>query len=151
MDLERIERLIELMKQTGVAEISVEQPDYKISIKRGGSPTATPKATVEPAAEPHAPGSPGVVEVRAHMLGIFRHGDGSDPSSRPKVGDPVAAGQILGTIEAMKVHSEVHAPVTGTIQAVLVGEEASVEYGQPLFTILPETEQADVAPQEEQQ
>lgn len=148
MDLERIERLIELMKQTGVAEISIEQPDYKISIKGAGS-SAAAKSAAEQAAEPEATAGAGVVEVRAHMLGIFRHGDGSGPASGVEVGERVAAGQILGTIEAMKVHSEVHSPVAGTIKEVLVGEGASVEYGQPLFTILPETEQADVVLEQE--
>jgi acetyl-CoA carboxylase biotin carboxyl carrier protein len=148
MDLERIERLIELMKQTGVSEISIEQPDYKVTIKRGGSAEAAPAALAEPAAQGEVPQAPGLVQVHAHMLGIFRHGDGEDPATRADVGAWVTAGQTLGTIEAMKVHSEVRSPVSGTVEEVLVGEEASVEYGQPLFTIMPKTEHADVPPEQ---
>jgi acetyl-CoA carboxylase biotin carboxyl carrier protein len=136
------------MKQTGVDELSVEQPDFKISIKRGGASAAPGKPTVEVtsafAAEPVASTTGETVQVTAHMLGIFRHGDVSDPASRADVGDWVTAGQVLGTIEAMKVRSEVRSSVSGTVEEILVSDDASVEYGQPLFTILPKTEQADV-------
>jgi len=147
MDLERIERLIELMKQTGVDELSVEQPDLKISIKRGGASAAPGKPAVDVTSVANAESAPTTgetVQVTAHMLGIFRHGDVSDPASRTDVGDWVTAGQVLGTIEAMKVRSEVRSSVSGTVEEILVSDDASVEYGQPLFTILPKTEQADV-------
>lgn len=153
MDLERLQRLIDLMKQTGVTELSIEQPDFKVSVKRGSvSPaTAKPAAAQEAAAQPEQPAGEATVQVRAPLLGVFYHGDGSDPNTRVDVGDWVTAGQVLGTIEAMKVRNEVRAPVSGVVEKILVGEEAPVEYGQPLFTILSRTEEANVVVEPAQQ
>jgi len=148
VDIERIRRLIDLMKESGVAELSIEQPDLKISIKRAGAPAQGAQAA-------HA--APGIaeseslavplalqpVEVLAQRVGVFHHGDGSDPASVVRAGRRVAAGQVLGTIEAMKVKDEVRCPLSGTVSEVLVEDRAAVQYGQVLFRLTPEMEQGD--------
>ena len=145
MDLERVQRLIDLMKQSGVSELTIEQPDFKVSIKRGGSPahhaSSVPQAAgAEPSAEPLTllP-----IEVLAQLVGVFHHGDGSDPASVVRVGRQVAAGQVLGSIEAMKVRNEVRSPVSGRVSEVVVGDGAAVQYGQVLFRVTPEMEHGD--------
>jgi biotin carboxyl carrier protein len=145
MDIERIQRLIDLMKQSGVAELSIEQPDLKISIKRGGAPAKGAQAVPDIAeGDSSAAGlTLQPVEVLAQRVGVFHHGDGSDPASVVRVGRKVAAGQVLGTIEAMKVKDEVRCPLPGTVSEVLVEEGAAVQYGQVLFRLTPEMEQGN--------
>jgi acetyl-CoA carboxylase biotin carboxyl carrier protein len=145
MDIERIQRLIDLMKQSGVAELSIEQPDLKISIKRGGAPAKGAHAAPDIAeGDSSAAGlTLQPVEVLAQRVGVFHHGDGSDPASVARVGRKVAAGQVLGTIEAMKVKDEVRCPLAGMVSEVLIEDGAAVQYGQVLFRLTPEMEQGN--------
>ena len=157
MDLTRIEELIELMRRSGLMELSLELPDYKVSIKRGAE--AQP-ATVAPealeaaspvsqeatvAAEPETSAQP----VVAPVVGVFHNGGMLDPRETVKVGDRVEEGQLLAAIEAMKVPNELHAPVGGTISRLLVEDGAAVEYGQTLLFIQPD-EDGEAGEDEEQ-
>jgi len=133
------------MKQNGVTELSIEQPEFKVSIKRGGSAGHQAAEAHQGAQEEPAAGALRLqpVEVLAHLVGIFHHGDGADPASVARAGRQVAAGQVLGSIEAMKVRNEVRSPVSGRVSEVLVGEGAAVQYGQVLFRVEPEMERTD--------
>ena len=147
MDLERVEELIDLMQRSGVTHLSLELPDYKVSISRApeepqvGTPARRedhPEQSETPEeAEAQAP-SEEVVPVVAPLVGVFHNGGMLDPREIIREGDHVTEGQLLAAIEAMKVPNELRAPVGGVISRLLVEDGCPVEYGQTLFLIKPE-------------
>jgi len=149
MDLKRVEQLIELMRRSGVTQLCLELPDYKISIKRGpegegshpipGETAKTEKPGVSPQAPPEAerqvaPAMP----VLSPVVGVFHNGGMVTPREIVREGDRVQKGQLLAAIEAMKVPNELRAPVSGVVSKLLVRDGDPVEYGQELFLIEPE-------------
>lgn len=148
MDLKQIEDLIELMRRSGVTQLSLELPDYKVSIKRGAAePDEEIASTLQagPAqaefpseAETAAPPARDTVSVASPVVGVFHNGGMIGPREMIKEGDRVHGGQLLAAIEAMKVPNELRAPVSGIIASMLVEDGAAVEYGQTLFLIEPE-------------
>jgi acetyl-CoA carboxylase biotin carboxyl carrier protein len=142
MDVERVEALVNLMKAEGIAELTIESPDFKVSIKRE-LPPATGGASAAPEVAPVGPYAPqapeGVTEagplaVRSPAVGRLQLAEGV------AVGRVVAAGQVLAVVEAMRIPNEVRSPAAGTILEILATEGAVVEYGQPLITIEPSPE-----------
>jgi biotin carboxyl carrier protein len=147
MDLERIEELIDLMRRSGVTQLSLELPDCKVSITRAGEPGAPeppPPAAADPgaAARPLEAAPVGSAReptvITSPVVGLFRNGGGSQSRGALVLGDRVTRGMLLATIEAMKVPNEVRSPVDGVVSAVFVEDGATVEYGQRLFAIEPE-------------
>jgi len=151
MDLKQIEQLIELMRKSGVMQLSLELPDYKVSITRdaGGeeATTVAPSATGVAAAgsEPGGQAQPATrveaspaLPVSSPVVGVFYNGGTSDRREMIKEGDRVQAGQLLAAIEAMKVPNELRAPVNGVVAKLLAQDGQPVEYGQTLFLIAPE-------------
>ena len=146
MDVERVEALVNLMKAEGIAELTIESPDLKISIKRNlaGSPGSAPVlvAESEPGGQP-SPQAPqgaaadvatGPVAVTSPAVGRLQLAEGV------AAGHLVAAGQVLAIVEAMRIPNEVRAPAAGTVLEVLATEGSVVEYGQLLMTIEPSRE-----------
>ena len=139
--LERIKELIAIMRESGVTELAVELPDFKITLKREGS-----EVEVEsPGRRDAAPG-PGAIDselfpILASMVGMFRAA--TDHSPKVAVGDLVTAGQIIGAVEVMKVPNDIRSPVTGIVREVLAEDGAAVEFGQALMLIEPSMVMAD--------
>jgi len=135
------------MRRSGVTQLAVELPDYKISITRGPGPHETP-APVEapmveaapgaPATPPAEPESSAGVPVVSPVVGIFHNGGMIDPRETLREGDRVHEGQLLAAIEAMKVPNEIRCPADGVVTRVLVDDGAAVEYGETLFLIQPD-------------
>jgi len=148
VEIREIEELIELMQRSGVSELSIEKPDYKVSIKRspesgGRSAPGAPEGGAEPAAEEPLANvtiTAEVVPVVSPVVGVFHNGGTSEPREPVRAGDRVEENQLLAVIEAMKVPHEVRAAVAGVIAEAPVEEGAAVEYGQRLFLIQPEEE-----------
>ncbi len=154
-DLKEIEDLIELMRRSGVSELSLELPDYKVSIKRALESEAAPAPTSAanaPKAE-NAGSAQGeaaadvtivaeVISVVSPVVGVFHNGGMEEPRTRVNAGDRVEEGQLLAVIEAMKVPNEVRAPASGVVAQVLVEDGAPVAYGDRLFLIQPVQEDA---------
>jgi len=147
VDLKRVEELIDLMRRSGVTQLAVELPDYKISITRGPGPRERPVSVEMPAVEaaPAAPAAPPAetesgtgVPVVSPVVGIFHNGGMLDPREVVREGDRVHEGQLLAAIEAMKVPNEIRCPADGVVQRVLVDDGAAVEYGETLFLIQPD-------------
>lgn len=146
MDLRQVEELIELMRRSGVTELSLELPDYKIQIKRGpegeqitGSAearTANPAAQTAAAANKAQAGD--TLAVVSPVVGVFHNGGMVEPREMIEEGQRVEKGQLLAAIEAMKVPNEVRAPASGMLARVLVRDGAPVEFGEMLFLIQPE-------------
>lgn len=137
-------RLTELEVRSGDTVLRLRRPPprqkkgdkpARVKVPGGSGPAAAGNSattssvvagTTGASASPPAP-------VTAHMVGVFRAG-------RPPIapGDLVKAGQVVGQIEAMRLMNDIVAPGAGRVQAVFVSEGQPVEYGQPLFEIIPQ-------------
>jgi len=141
MDIQKIKDLIALMNESGVSELAVELPDYKITIKRdrdAPAPAAEqPAQEPRPAAAAEAPPAD-LVTVSAPMVGIFLLGGGDEGRPALEPGQLVEQGQVIAAIESMKVPNDVPAPATGRIEEILVADGSPVEFGQPLMRITPQ-------------
>jgi acetyl-CoA carboxylase biotin carboxyl carrier protein len=148
MDLRKLKKLIDLVQESGIAELEMTEGEEKVKIVKGGtsvpeiiyrpqSPpvtvaSATPVALVTP---PEAsPESEGHV-VKSPMVGTFYRSGAPGAKSFVEVGDAVKAGQTVCIIEAMKLMNEIEADKDGIIKAILVENGQPVEFGEPLFTI----------------
>ncbi len=149
MDLEPVQALIDLMRESGVTHLSLELPDFKVSITRGEEGTevkgvgeanqAEPsQAEVEQAEGEREPVESAGLPIASPVVGVFHNGGMLDPREMVRVGDRVEEGQLLAAIEAMKVPNELRAPVSGRVTQLLVEDGSAVEYGQTLFVIEPE-------------
>jgi len=147
MDLRKLKKLIDLVQESGIAELEITEGEEKVRISRAGSTVqaaamTTPQATTMLAAAPAAvaavpetPAEPVGHVVKSPMVGTFYRS--SAPGSKPfvEIGQSVNAGDTLCIIEAMKLLNEIEADQGGVIKSVLVENGQPVEYGQPLYLI----------------
>ncbi len=148
MDLRKLKKLIDLVQESGIAELEITEGEEKVRINRIGNamqttvmnmPHAAPVAAAPGAAAAAvAPDTPAVPEghvVKSPMVGTFYLS--SAPGSKPfvEMGQSVNAGDTLCIIEAMKLLNEIEADQGGSVKAILVENGQPVEYGQPLFII----------------
>ncbi len=153
MDLRKLKKLIDLVEESGIAEIEVTEGEEKVRITRTResapaapvhytlpSPApvaAAPVAAAPVAASEAAPATPAVSghTMTSPMVGTFYRAP--SPASPPfaEVGQRVSEGDTLCIIEAMKLMNEIEADASGTIKAILVGNGEPVEFGEPLFVI----------------
>jgi acetyl-CoA carboxylase biotin carboxyl carrier protein len=143
VDTKMVRELAELLAETGLTEIEVEDGDRKIKVSRAAPVAAAPAPAISVAA-PAAPAPAAAAEpaapdisnaVRSPMVGtayLFPE-PGADPFI--KVGDKVSAGDTLMIIEAMKVMNPITAPAAGTVKQILIENAQPVEYDQPLVVI----------------
>ncbi len=163
MNQKELKELIDFLIEKDISEFELERGDVKVRIKRGGE-TAAPviahampmtamPMVAPPAQASHAPAAaaappasasapPAAAEEELHtvkspIVGTFYEAPGPGALPFVKVGDQVAAGQVLCIIEAMKLMNEIEADASGEIVKVLVNNGQPVEYGQPLFAIRP--------------
>jgi acetyl-CoA carboxylase biotin carboxyl carrier protein len=145
VDTNLVRELAELLAETGLTEIEVEDGDRKVRVARGGgvmmaaAPQAmapAPASAPAPAAAP-TPDAPAAVEGALKSPRVGTVYLTPEPGAQPfvKVGDSVKQGDTLLIIEAMKVMNPIAADKTGTIKAVLVENAQPVEYDQPLVVI----------------
>ena len=133
MDVEKIEELIRVLEGSPNEELCVQKGDYRVCIKKGAKPASTPaKTSAQPggAPVPAAAIEPEERFVTAPMVGIFHVVDGI-----AQVGAAVSEGQVVGSIESMKLANDVVCRVAGIVAEVLVEDGMPVEYGQPLFRV----------------
>jgi acetyl-CoA carboxylase biotin carboxyl carrier protein len=149
MDLRKLKKLIDLVQESGIAELEITEGEEKVKIVKGGEATVTPVAppagrpAAAPAPAPAAPsGTPAPAEpvqeghvLKAPMVGTFYRSASPESKAYVEVGQNVKAGETICIIEAMKLMNEIEADATGVIKAVLVENGQPVEYGQPLFLI----------------
>jgi acetyl-CoA carboxylase biotin carboxyl carrier protein len=146
IDTKLVRELAELLAETGLTEIEVEDGDRKIKVAKQGAPVATVQAVAAPAAAPALPlpaaaPAPAVAPaadpnaVKSPMVGTcyLSAEPGADPFI--SVGSAVKAGDTLLIIEAMKVMNPITAASGGTVTAILVDNGQPVEYDQPLVVI----------------
>jgi len=151
MDIRKVKKLIELLDESGIAEIEITEGEEAVRISRypqGAAVAAAPPAPVHvaPAAAPAAPAevaqAPAATEpeedgflVPAPMVGTFYAA--SSPGAAPyvQVGDRVKEGDTLCIIEAMKMMNQIEADVSGVVKSIRVQNGEPVEYGQTLIVI----------------
>ena len=143
LPLDQVEKVVELLRESGVGEIRVRRGEVEISVK--AMPEALPAAPQRPvsngvAPEPVevAPETNGLHAVRSPLVGTFYRAPAPGEESYVEVGDTVEAGQVLCIVEAMKMMNEIVADVSGEVVEVLAENSGGVEYDQPLFRLRPE-------------
>ncbi len=158
MTLEEIRELIQLVSETGVAELEVQRGENRVRIRLSFGNEAQHSASAihmaeaqpaeqRPAARPStpapAPAAPAhepdasLVLVKSPIVGTFY--ESSSPESQPfvRVGEKVAPGKVLCIIESMKLMNEIEADVSGIVESCIVKNGQPVEYGEALFGIRP--------------
>lgn len=148
MDIRKVKKLIELLEESGIAEIEITQGDDSVRISRFAANVAPPVAVAVPPAAAAAPPAPAAASplamaeaeedghvVTAPMVGTFYNA--ASPGSPPfvQVGDRVNVGDTLCIVEAMKMMNPIEAEVSGAIKSIRVQNGEPVEYGQILFVI----------------
>ena len=151
MDLRKLKKLIDLVQESGIAELEITEGEEKVKIVKGGAvmvaaapmmaapalpvaarPVAAPAAGAAPA-ESAAPQEGHV--VKAPMVGTFYRSPSPDAKPFVEVGQAVKEGDTICIIEAMKLMNEIEADASGAVKAILVENGQPVEYGQPLFIL----------------
>jgi len=144
MDLRKLKTLIDLVQDSGIAELEIKEGEETVRIIRVQQNSAAPAQVVQaapmaqsvavaPAAE--APALPSGHEVKSPMVGTFYRS--ASPGGTPfvEIGHTVKEGDPLCIIEAMKLLNEIDAERSGVIKAILVDNGDPVEFGEPLFII----------------
>lgn len=142
VDIALVRELAELLTQTGLTEIEVEDDDRKIRVARGGGTMVTHAPTMIAAAAPAAAAPPAAEAAPDHanalkspMVGTVYLTPEPDAANFVNLGDSVTEGQTLVIIEAMKVMNPIAADRAGKILAILVENAQPVEFDQPLVVI----------------
>lgn len=147
MDFQQIKELITLVNSTDIADVEIEEEDFRIRIRKERTEAnfvAVPG--VDQAAPLPAESSPeqiverngALVTVTAPMVGTFYRAPAPDADPFIQVGETITQGQILYIIEAMKMMNEIESEVKGVIKQILVENGEPVEYGQPLLLVDPQ-------------
>ncbi|MDV6327598.1 acetyl-CoA carboxylase biotin carboxyl carrier protein [Idiomarina sp. PL1-037] len=150
MDIRKIKKLIELVEESGVAELEITEGEESVRINRYSAqpapmqyapqpqqaPQQAPQSAPanQPAAEPASEEISGHV-VRSPMVGTFYEAPSPDAKPFVTVGSRVNAGETLCIIEAMKMMNQIEADKSGVVKQILVDNEEPVEFDQPLFII----------------
>jgi len=151
IDFDEIHRIIKLMDEKGLAEFELEIEGFKIKLARKApaapvfaappsAPAPAPAATANPGTivlpEPtEVPGS--LVHITSPMVGTFYRAPAPNAPPFVEVGEPVKKGQTLCIVEAMKLMNEIESEADGIVREILVENGKPVEFGQRLFTIVP--------------
>ena len=148
MDIRKIKKLIELLDESGVAEIEIKEGEESLRISRqttfapavapapiavaaAPAPVAAAVAAAEPVAEAEISGH----KVTSPMVGTFYRSSSPGSPVFTDVGKQVTEGETLCIIEAMKILNQIEADKSGTVKAILVENGQPVEFGQPMFII----------------
>jgi acetyl-CoA carboxylase biotin carboxyl carrier protein len=155
MDIKQIQDLIRFVAKSGVNEVSIEQNEFKITIKTNQPNTVSAPAPQYIAAAPEqhvvhvappAEAAPAPVPandeskyitIKSPMIGTFYRSASPDKPMLVNVGDEISAGSVLCIIEAMKLFNEIESEISGRVVKVLVDNSSPVEYDQPLFLVEP--------------
>lgn len=147
MDLKQIKQILDLIADSDVDEVSIEEGDFKIKVKKTGTieqvtytqpmhqalaPISAPLQPTE--ATPPTQAVTGDT-IKSPIVGTFYESSSPDSDPFVKVGSKVTKGQTLCIIEAMKIMNEIESEFSGTIKEILIPDATPVEYDQPLFII----------------
>ena len=159
MDFKQIQDLIKTINKSNISELSIEEKDFKITIRQKEDKLVTVAAPVAPvqavqalpampqapaaqaqapaAAAPAAAKEENYVTIKSPMIGTFYRRPSPDKPLFAEVGDEIQVGKVVCIIEAMKLFNEIESEVSGKIVKILVDDATPVEYDQPLFLVNP--------------
>src|ERR1700759_216052 len=164
MDYKQIQELIKLINKSNIGEVSIEENDFKITIKQKkdqslqqaiappayyqpqiaapppiqSAPPATQAKEVVPTSTETTTAKPdNLITIKSPMIGTFFKRPTPDKPAFAEVGDEIAPGKVLCIIEAMKLFNEIESEVSGKVVKILVDDASPVEYDQPLFLVEP--------------
>ncbi len=163
MEMKQIQELVKLINKSNISELSLEEGDFKITIKQAQTISETqfvayqaPMPQMMPAAAAQAPAiaapqaapaasapvaapaaSDKTITIKSPMIGTFYRSSAPDKPAFVSVGDEIKAGQVLCIVEAMKLFNEIESDISGRIVKVLIDDASPVEYDQPLFLVEP--------------
>ena len=153
MDIRKIKKLIELVEESGIAELEISEGEESVRISRSGAvapvapiqyaaaPVAAPvpapeAAPAESTAAPaESPATPAGHQVLSPMVGTFYRSPSPDAKSFVEIGQSVNVGDTLCIVEAMKMMNQIEADKSGVVTAILVEDGHPVEFDQPLVVI----------------
>lgn len=150
MDLRKIKKLIELLEESNLQEMEIQEGEESIRLSRGGvmsAPMMVPQMQAPVATSPVAEAvTPAVVEVAVDsanmdnaltspMVGTYYGAAKPGDPDFVKVGDKVAVGDVLCIVEAMKIFNQIEADRAGTVVSIMKESGDPIEYGEPLFII----------------
>ena len=151
MDIRKIKKLIELVEESGIAELEISEGEESVRISRNFSgqvttampqmmmqqaaPVAAPAAAAPVAAAPAADAAPSGHLMRSPMVGSFYRSSSPDAKPFAEVGQQVNVGDTLCIVEAMKMMNQIESDKAGLIKAILVENGQAVEFDEPLFII----------------
>ena len=155
MDFKQIQELIQLVNDSNIGEVTIEQKEFKITIRQKeeqitqvmaasmpqmqlpmqhmqSAPAALPVSGGPTSAAPS-----NTITIKSPMIGTFYRRPSPDKPNFVEVGDEVSTGKVVCIIEAMKLFNEIESEVKGKIVKILVDDASPVEYDQPLFLVEP--------------
>jgi acetyl-CoA carboxylase biotin carboxyl carrier protein len=164
MDFKQIQELIRMVNDSNIGEVTIEQKDFKITIRQkeeqitqvlsASMPSAPaygqlPQQPAQPSlpaaqgapsgqSQPAAAAAPSnTVTIKSPMIGTFYRRPSPDKPNFVEIGDEVSPGKVVCIIEAMKLFNEIESEVKGRIVKMLVEDASPVEYDQPLYLVEP--------------
>lgn len=162
MDFKQIQDLIKLVNDSNIGEVTIEQKEFRLTIKQKEEPVtqmiAAPlqapvysqaqasqqqagqlpsQTTAADMPKLEAPTPSNTITIKSPMIGTFYRRPSPDKTNFVEVGDEVTPGKVVCIIEAMKLFNEIESEVKGKIVKILVDDASPVEYDQPLFLVEP--------------
>ena len=162
MDFKQIQELIKLVNDSNIGEVTIEQKEFRLTIKQKEEQVtqmvagpmqapmyAQPMAAQQPLAssqpapsqqdkpKQESTASSNTITIKSPMIGTFYRRPSPDKSNFVEVGDDVNPGKVVCIIEAMKLFNEIESEVKGKVVKILVEDASPVEYDQPLFLVEP--------------
>lgn len=161
MDFKQIQELIKLVNDSNIGEVTIEQKEFRLTIKQKEEQVtqmvaapmqapvySQPQQMMQPASQPASqPGAEkptqetaapsNTITIKSPMIGTFYRRPSPDKSNFIEVGDEVSPGKVVCIIEAMKLFNEIESEVKGKVVKILVDDASPVEYDQPLFLVEP--------------
>jgi acetyl-CoA carboxylase biotin carboxyl carrier protein len=159
MDFKQIQELIKMINKSNIGELTIEQKDFKVTIKQkeehitqvvaaapaqqqpvySAAPASPATQLASGPAEKPRPEAPAAntITIKSPMIGTFYRKSSPDKPNLVDVGSDIAPGTVVCIIEAMKLFNEIESEVKGKIVKVLVEDASPVEYDQPLFLVEP--------------
>jgi acetyl-CoA carboxylase biotin carboxyl carrier protein len=157
MDFKQIQELIKMINKSQIGEVTIEQKDFRITIKQkeenitqvvSHAASFQPpvpqlqQTSTAPMVQEQKPASQGAdtsnyITIKSPMIGTFYRKSSPDKPNFVEIGDEVSTGKVVCIIEAMKLFNEIESEVSGKIVKILVEDSSPVEYDQPLFLVDP--------------
>lgn len=160
MDFKQIQELIKMINKSNIGELTIEQKDFRVTIKQkeeqvtqviaapaqqapiyaAPPPAVNQSAASAPAADKAKPAettASNLITIKSPMIGTFYRRPTPDKPNFVEIGDEVNTGKVVCIIEAMKLFNEIESEVQGKIVKILAEDASPVEYDQPLFLVEP--------------